>query len=269
MSLMQFLRTILCALLLSSTAAHAHDVWLETNTAIVRVGEQIDIDLKLGNHGNNHRDFKLASKVAAEATSLQVLTPSGKRHDLKAALVDLGYTAKEGYWSAPLGAQEPGYYLAFSADDKIVNHGKPVRSIRSAKVYWLADKSLDEPANRAATYSQPLGLPFELVSITDPARAAVGQPITVRLVKQGKPVVGQTVAFVPRGVELAEDFDAAYQPSTNSEGKATFTPKQAGVHLVVVQQLMDAERGAGYQATRYAATLTIRVGLEGRGPVSK
>lgn len=262
-------RRVLCALLLLPAIASAHDVWLETNTALVRVGEQIDIDLKLGNHGNNHRDFKLASKVAAEGTSLQVQTPSGKRQDLKAALVDLGYTPKEGYWSAPLAADEPGYYVAFSADDKIVNHGKPVRSIRSAKVYWLADKSLDKPADRAAAYHQPLGLPIELVCVTDPTRATVGQRLTVRLLKQGKPVVGQAISFVPRGVELAEDFDPAYQPSTNREGEATFTPKQAGVYLIVTQQVLENESGPGFEATRFAATLTVRVGRTSTGGIDQ
>lgn len=246
-------------LLLLAPIAHAHDVWLETNTPLVRLGEQIEIDLRLGNHGNNHRDFKLASKVAPESASLQLRTPSGKRQDLKAALVDLGYTPKEGYWSAPLVAEESGYYVAFSADDKVVNHGRPVRSIRSAKVCWLADKSLDQPAPHGDAYRQPLGLPFELICVTDPARAATGQALTVRLVRQGKPVVGQMVSFIPRGVELAEDFDPAYQPTTNQDGEATFSPKQAGVHLIVAAQLLESETGKGYEATRYGATLTVRV----------
>lgn len=247
------------AFTLFASIAQAHDVWLETNTALVRVGEAIDLDLKLGNHGNHHRDFKLASKVAADATALQLLTPSGKRQDLKAALVDLGYTPKEGYWSAPVVASASGYYTAFSADDKVVNHGTPVRSIRSAKVCWLADKSLDEPATHADTFRQPLGLPFELVCVTDPARAAIDQPLTVRLLRQGKPVVNQMVSFIPRGVELAEDFDPPYQPTTNQEGEVSFLPKQPGVHLIVAAQLQESEKGANYQATRYAATLTVRV----------
>lgn len=248
------------AFALLHSIAQAHDVWLETNTPLVRVGGQIEIDLKLGNHGNNHRDFKLASKVAAEATSLEVITPSGKRQNLKAALVDVGYTPKEGYWSAPFVADEPGYYLAFSADDKVVNHGTPVRSIRSAKVCWLGAASLDKPASHPETYRQPLGLPFELVPTTDPAQATLGKPLTVRLLRQGKPVVGQRISFVPRGVELAEDFDAAYQPQTDEQGEVTFTPKQAGVHLIVGSSLQENEKGTDYQATRYAATLTVRVG---------
>ena len=46
-----------------SIPANAHDTWVEVNSAEVRLGQVVHVDLKLGNHGNNHRDFKLASKI--------------------------------------------------------------------------------------------------------------------------------------------------------------------------------------------------------------
>ena len=76
--------------LLIASSISAHDTWVETNLALVRVGDRVDIDLKLGNHGNEHRDFKLASKVAPDSVTLEVLSPAGKRYDLKPALADLG-----------------------------------------------------------------------------------------------------------------------------------------------------------------------------------
>ena len=126
--------SIITLLVLSlATAAVAHDTWLETNTALIRVGDRVEIDFKLGNHGNEHRDFRLASKTAPDGLALEVISPAGKKYDLRPALVDLGYTPKEGYWSAPFIAAEPGHYLALSTSDKVVNHGQPLRSIRSAK----------------------------------------------------------------------------------------------------------------------------------------
>src|SRR6185436_2774462 len=44
--------------------AFAHDTWVQTNTNVVRTGDAVHVDLMLGNHGNDHRDFKLASKLA-------------------------------------------------------------------------------------------------------------------------------------------------------------------------------------------------------------
>src|SRR5688572_24167831 len=90
-------------------SAAAHDTWVETNTALVRVGDRVDVDLKLGNHGNNHRDFKLAGKQSLDGLALEVVAPSGKRFDLKPDLADLGYAPKEGYWSASLTTSEAGH----------------------------------------------------------------------------------------------------------------------------------------------------------------
>lgn len=43
--------------------ALAHDIWIEANQSLLRVGEPVSLSLMLGNHGNHHRDFRLASKI--------------------------------------------------------------------------------------------------------------------------------------------------------------------------------------------------------------
>lgn len=257
------MRTTLLALvlpILAATNAAAHDTWLETNTALVRVGDRVEIDLKLGNHGNEHRDFKLAGKISQEGLTLDVLSPSGKKYDVKPALADLGYTPREGYWSAPFVAAETGHYLALSTSDKVVNHGKPLRSIKSAKAYWLVDKSLDKPAAKWEASRKPLNLHLELVLLTDPVLlAGPGRPINVQLLKSGKPVADQVVSFIPRGVELSSEFDATYERRTDKEGKASFTPKEGNVYLIVSHLLSDSEKGTNYEGTKFTATLTVRV----------
>lgn len=257
------MRLFLLAVILSAFSVGnslAHDIWLETNTTLVRVGDRIDIDYKLGNHGNEHRDFKLASKTAPDGLALEVISPAGKRYDLRPALADLGYTPKEGYWSAPFIAAEPGHYLALSTSDKIVNHGKPLRSIRSAKVWWLADKSLDKPSAKWDANRKPLNLPFELVLLSDPVLfAGPGKAIEVQLLRSGKPVADQVVSFIPRGVELAAEFDATYERRTDKQGKASFSPKEGNTYLIVSHLIADEEKAANYEGTKYTATMTIRV----------
>lgn len=252
------LTLLMIALALFPATSFAHDTWLETNTSLVRVGERVDIDLKLGNHGNEHRDFKLASKLSPDGLALEVISPAGQKYDLKPALADLGYTPKEGYWSAPFVAAEPGHYLGLSVNDKVVNHGTPLRSIRSAKVWWLADKSLERPA--AKWNARPLNLPFELVLLSDPVlMAGPGKAIDVQLLKGGKPVRDQVVSFIPRGVELASGFDETYERRTDKEGKASFTPKEGSTYLIVSHLLVDTEKGTTYEGTKYTATMTLRV----------
>jgi uncharacterized GH25 family protein len=255
-------RALLAAILSLSvlSVASAHDIWLETNTSLVRVGDRVDIDFKLGNHGNEHRDFKLASKTAPDGLSLEVISPAGKKYDLRPALTDLGYTPKEGYWSAPFIAADAGHHLALSTSDKVVNHGKPLRSIRSAKVWWLADKSLDKPAAKWDSHSKPLGLPFELVLLSDPVLfAGPGKAMEIQLVRAGKPVADQVVSFIPRGVELTAEFDPTYERKTDKQGKASFTPKEGNTYLIVSHMIADDEKGTDYEGTKYTATMTIRV----------
>ena len=50
--------------------ALAHDTWVQTNTNLVRAGDAVHIDLMLGNHGNDHRDYKLTSKTGLENCTL-------------------------------------------------------------------------------------------------------------------------------------------------------------------------------------------------------
>src|SRR6476659_1323400 len=122
--------------LIAGTAA-GHDTWVQTNTNLIRTGDAVHVDLMLGNHGNDHRDFKLASKIDLEGATLAVTDPAGKTLDLIPKLADLGYAPKEGFHSAKFATDKAGLYVVSHTQDKVVNHGKPVRSIRSAKAFFL------------------------------------------------------------------------------------------------------------------------------------
>src|SRR5688500_16012220 len=91
-----------------ATVASAHDTWVQTNTNLIRTGDVIHVDWMLGNHGNEHRDFKLASKLAPESGTLEIVAPGGKRYDLKPQLVDLCYAPQAGIWSARFVPDGPG-----------------------------------------------------------------------------------------------------------------------------------------------------------------
>src|SRR3954464_4053199 len=104
--------SVLALALAAAVPALAHDTWLQTNTNLVRVGDAVHVDLMLGNHGNDHRDFKLAAKPDPEAGPLTVVGPDGKAIDLKPNLADLGYAPKEGFHSAKFTTARPGLYVA-------------------------------------------------------------------------------------------------------------------------------------------------------------
>lgn len=256
------LSTVL-ALLASVSVAHAHDTWVETNTNVFRVGDSAHIDLKLGNHGNEHRDFKLASKVSLDSIKLQVFAPNGARFDLKNGLVDTGYTPKEGYWTTTFTGDKPGLYTVYQSFDGVMTYA-PERAIKSAKTYFLLSKSLDRVPMVAPGFEKRIGNGLEFVPESNPVvPMGPGMPLKLRLYFKGKPLSGVKVSFVPEGETLKGDFDSRYEAKTNVNGRVSFTPKEGKRYLCVAhyQTKESGQNAAGekYDFTLYGATLTLYV----------
>lgn len=256
----RFLLLIVLAAFTLTPLARAHDSWVQTNTNLIRTGDAVHIDLMLGNHGNDHRDFKLAGKLSPEMVkTFEVITPDGKKYDLKPNMVDQGYAPKEGYHTAKFVPAKPGLYVAAQTLDKVLNHGKPIRGYRSAKTYFVVSDSLDKVAKDQLGFDTPLGHLLELVPEANPVvQMGPGTPIRVKLLFEGKPLAGVKVSFIPRGVTLKEGNDADYERTTDKDGRAVFTPKAGNYYLVVAHYPRDV-KGKDYESEHYAATLTIFV----------
>jgi uncharacterized GH25 family protein len=254
------MKTVWLLGVLTATTASAHDTWVEVNTNLVRAGDAVTIDLKLGNHGNEHRDFKLASKLSLdENCQLQVVSPDGSQTDIVGQLTDAGYTPTEGYWTTRFAVREPGLYVVAHHLDRIVNHGRPIRSIKSGKTCFVASRQLDNVSRDNPGFDRVFGHPLELVPIANPVTPmGPGQAIKVRLLWQGQPAANERVSFIPRGIDLQPGLDADYEVQTDADGVATFTPKLGRPVLVVAHRKTD-DRGDGYEGMSYSATLTVFV----------
>lgn len=244
----------------SLTALSAHDTWVQTNAALLRTGDAIHIDLMLGNHGNEHRDFKLASKLDPAGCTLTVRSPSGKVYDVKDKLVDLGLAPKEGFWSTRFAAKESGMYIVEHTLDRVLNHGKLVRSIKSGKALYMMTPLLDKVPEDAPGFNHVCGHALELVPQVNPvAPMGPGKPIKVQLLWKGKPLAKTKISFVPRGYTLAEGFDKDYERETDEAGMASFTPTEGNYYLIVAHVNAPDEKTADYVMTQYSATLTVLV----------
>lgn len=242
-----------------ASSTRAHDTWVQTNTNVIRSGDAVHIDLMLGNHGNEHRDFKLASKVSLEGCSLNVIAPSGKRYDLRDRLIDTGYTPKEGFWTTRFVAAESGLHIVEHSVDKLVNHSKPTRSLKSAKALFVVSKSLDKVSQDNPGFDRAFGHALEIIPVTNPVTPmGPGQKLTVKLLLKGQPLSASQVSFIPRSETLTEQFDNRYERLTDANGIATFTPKLGDYYLVVAHH-KTVESGEGFEATSYSATLTVFV----------
>jgi uncharacterized GH25 family protein len=241
------------------TVASAHDLWVQTNTPVVRVGDSVIVDVMLGNHGNDHRDFKLAGKADRATVTLTLVNPAGETTNLTPKLADLGLGPKEGYLSTRATATTPGFHSLILTSDKVVSYA-PTRSIKSAKTFFIAAKRLDQPLPKQGAFDKPAGHPFEIVAVENPvAMASAGKAIVVRVLWQGKPAAGQRVSFIPRGVPLSEGFDSRYERTTDESGLARFEPSEGNVYLIVAHRESPEEKGEGYTSAKYSATLTVHV----------
>lgn len=253
------LRTIVTLAAVAFPAVgRGHDTWVQVSANAVRPDDVVHVDLLLGNHGNDHRDFKIAGKLGSlEGVTLDVLGPGGRKTDLLPGLVDLGYAPKEGFWSGRFVAADEGLHCVAHARDGI-RHGS--RGLKSGKAYFLVSESLDTPPVATKEFAQPLGHPLELVLKSHPVLASgPGQPIAVQLLHHGKPLADERVSFIPRGTTLKAGFDPDYERQTDAEGRCTFTPREGNLVLVVAHRTVPEERGEGYDKTSYSATLVLNV----------
>lgn len=238
---------------LGVTSTHGHDTWVEVNTSEVRQGNLVHVDLKLGNHGNDHRDFKLHSLITLDHASLSVLEPCGCKTDLVPKLRPTAYEPKQGYWTARFHPKKPGLHTVSHQLDLL--HGT-TRAIKSAKTFFL----VGEPSDETTDHSQPLGHALEIVPVTHPiAEVATEKPFRLRVLFQGFPLTDARVTSIPRGENLAEGFDPQYERMTDANGEAEFLPSQANLFLFVVHLRKPNESGEGYDGTHYSATLTVSI----------
>lgn len=253
---------LLPALLLSLVVvgpSMAHDIWVEPSSNVVRVGEWVRLSLMLGNHGNEHRDFRLASKVAAGDQNLTVIDPTGKRYDLTSSLTDTGYTPQEGFWSARFIASSPGLYTAVSVMDKVMSYA-PVRDIKCAKTYFVASKSLDQVPEGNPGFEKSYGARFELVPVVNPVTPfGPGTELRVKLLFEGKPMAGVKVSFIPRGAEAKGETDPLYEKVTGADGTVGMSLKESNTYLISAHYTDKAAAGEGYKSINYSATLCLVV----------
>lgn len=231
-------RVWLVGLALLAASASAHDIWIE----VAPQGAHFELSLVLGNHGNEHRDFKRAGSIPPEGKSLVVWGPDGKR-DLSPRL-----TRKGDDWGVDFGPPAAGVYEATSFYDRVASYG-PVRDVKSAKAFFGQGRAKD----------RVLGHPLEIVALDDALAAQAGKPFRVKVLYRGKPLLNSVVAFVPKGAEAIGEFDSRYQARTGTDGTATIALPSGGPTLVSVHVVDENSHGKGYESVRYSATLWLAV----------
>lgn len=242
-----------------ANAALGHEIWLEVNTPVVKVGEVVHIASKLGNCGNGHRDFQTNGTIDPKWISLQVVNSHQKHTSLANELTNSAAKPSEGFWTVRYKSNTPGLNWVVQSLDQVVEHGGGImHGILTAKTLFITSKSLDDVDEPSA--ADVIGLPIELVLESSPL-PSVGckKPVQIRVLKHGKPLPNVAVSFIPQGVKLVGEFDERYQRRSDAEGRVRFMPQEANLFLISTEFTDPAESSDTYASTAYATTLTLHV----------
>lgn len=253
MVLKVFLATL--SLMMVSSLASAHDTWVEAGPLSVRQGEYVYVNLMLGNHGNQHRDFRLASKITLAPCSLQVSGPDKHLSDLKPSIIDMGSAEKEGFWTARYEPQASGVHEVVHTLDTL--HGT-TRAVKSAKTYFVVESGQKQRPTEPALPA-PHGHGLELLLHTDTMKLAAGTEVRIQVLRSGQPLPEARVTFVPRGTLLAAGFDEQHERTSDANGFVSYVPAEGNVYLAIVHMLAAEESGQGYDKTHYSAALVLPI----------
>lgn len=249
-----YISLVLC---LTTSVALAHDTWVQSNNPVIRTGDAVYIDLMLGNHGNGHRDFRLASKIDLTKCTLTLLDPAAAVHDLKPLASDLGHGPRDGFWQARFVTKKPGLHRVVHTVDTL---HLTTHALKSAKTFFFVADKLDAPVPAQPQLDSALGHPLEFVVESDVLTdLQPGRPLKVQLLLHGKPLADTVVSFIPRGGQLTEGFDPKQERKTDAEGRASYTPDAGGYLLVVAHHRDPEAKGEGFDQTSYTATVTVIV----------
>ena len=252
---------------LVSAALAAHDTWLLPSAMAVAPGSTVTLDLTSGmafpalDHAIEADRLDTASFRLRGKTSNISKRDAGKQAlKLTATLGENGIAA---VWAeskpkfielTPKQADE--YLEEIGATDTIGREWKP----RGAGVQWRENYTkhtrtfvrVGEPG-QDSSWKEPVGMVFEIVPEQDPTALASGDPFTVRLLKDGKPLPDFPVGLV------AEKSKNGSIQKTDAQGRVSFQLDRAGWWLV---RATNIERSANPDLDResHFTTLTFQTG---------
>ena len=118
--------------------------------------------------------------------------------------------------------------------------------VKLAKAYVRVGEPVSD-----TSWSDPVGLPLELVPEADPTRLRNGDALTLRLLWQGRPLSGLAVGAVPSGA-------AAVLRPTDEDGRVTVALDRAGPWLLRATRVRRAEPpDTGWQSHFMTVTLNV------------
>ena len=262
---MKLFRLALLLCFLAVPALHAHDFWIEPSSFAPAPGERITVRLRVGEHfrgdpvpRNPQRIERFAAVGAggeAEVIGLPGRDPAGYASFGAPGLYWLVYDSNH----ASIESEGPKFesYLVEEGLERIsaLRAERGQGAARAREIYSRCAKSLISVGSAGGeSYDRPLGLVLELIPESNPAAAAPGADLPVRLLYQGKPLAGVLVAAIPYDAP-----EAQISARSDAEGRVRLRLNRGGDWLVKAVHMIQAPEGTGADWESFWASLTFRV----------
>ena len=250
-----------------ATPGRTHDFWIEPVTFRPPINSRLPVNLRVGEDFNGTSqpyvpdwlvDFSVSSAAGRTAVAGLAGDDPAATLALKApGLRLIGYHSSRSF--VDLEAGRFNKYLLSEGLEGIVElrRERGQSQVNGREYYSRCAKSLvmvgDGPH---AGFDRVLGYPLELIPQTDPYALAPGDPLTVALNYQGKPVAGALV------IAFTADRPAdRLKVRTGADGRARLPLNRAGrwlvkaVHMIAVPA---SDRAADWES--FWASLTFETG---------
>lgn len=254
---------------LVSSAALAHDFWIEPSTFHPAVGEDFSVALRVGERFEGEpvprddrrvRRFFLVSRLGeAPIPGVPGADPAGFARLDAPGVTAIGYRSDRS--AVVLEAAKFEQYLGHEGLERVSKErarrgesGKPGREVFSRSV-----KSLLHTEPRGPDFDRRLGLTFEILLLSDPAKALSGSsaaPTRFRLLYEDKPLAGALVKAICRN-----EPEKALTARSARDGSVAFAlaGRNKGVWLVEAVHMVPAPKGvdADWESTWTSLTFEI------------
>ena len=225
------IRSHLCAalalmgLMISSTAALAHEFILKPDTATPAAGQKTRLQAQAAHV------FMVSEEAENPANVRLYLLQGDKKTDIALAedkaLVSLvgDFTLAQNGPAMLVGHRLPQIWCETTQGEmegsRAALEAKGMK-VKSSGKYEKFAKTLLNPASNDTLFGKALGQDLELVLLTNPADIKPGAPLNVQVLLRGKPLSNATVGLTHDAFSKEQDTYKS-KVQTDAQGKASFT----------------------------------------------
>lgn len=244
----------------------AHDFWIEPETFRPQPGARVGLHLYVGQHfaGESIPYFpdRFERYVSVGPSGEQPIPgvlgdePAGTITPVAPGFYVIGLRTRPEVVSFDTSEEFEQYLRMEGLERNLALHrqryipGKKVQEsyFRCARSLIAAGPIGDAAADRA------LGLPLELIALTNPYRTSQGTPLRLQLLYHGKPLAGALVMLSNKRQPLPK-----LTARTDQDGIAQFDPRLSGTWLATSVHMVPAPRFAAADWNSLWASLTFEL----------